>query len=258
MAPPIHPVLFAALLFFGMLFMLEVGRRFAIRHHAAGESDKSSLGTVETAVFALFGLLIAFTFSGAATRFQEKRMLIAEEASAIESAWLRIDLVAPEAQPGLRGLLRLYVDTRLAIYRLLPDMKAAGPDLAKLDRVRDQIWTTAVAAARLPGSDASGSRLLLRAINDVFRVTRVRMTSLQNHPPPVVYFLLFVLGLLCSLLAGFRMASRFRRSWLHMVSFALVTSGVVYITMDIEYPRVGLIRLDRADEVLGELRDSMQ
>jgi hypothetical protein len=36
------------------------------------EEDKVTLGTIETAVFALFGLLIAFTFSGAAMRFQEK------------------------------------------------------------------------------------------------------------------------------------------------------------------------------------------
>ena len=258
MAPPIHPVLFAVLLFLGMLVMLEVGRRFAVRHYAAGETDKTSLGTIETAVFALFGLLIAFTFSGSASRFQEKRMLIAEEATAIENAYLRIDLVAPEAQPELRELFRRYVDLRLSIYHLLPDVKAAGIETAKLRQVHDQIWKVAIAAGRVPGGEASGSRLLLRSINDMFRITRIRMISLQNHPPAIVYFLLLVLGMMCSLLAGFRMASRLRRSWLHMVSFALVTASVVYVTMDIEYPRIGLIRLEQADEVLREVRAGME
>jgi hypothetical protein len=34
-----------------------------------------------------FELLIAFTFSGAAERFESRRQLIAEEANAIGTAW---------------------------------------------------------------------------------------------------------------------------------------------------------------------------
>ena len=52
----------------------------------------SNLGTIEGAIFALFGLLMAFTFSGAASRFNERRMLIAEEANSIETAYLRLSL----------------------------------------------------------------------------------------------------------------------------------------------------------------------
>jgi hypothetical protein len=70
------------------------------------------------------------------------------------------------------------------------------------------------------------------------------MIALQNHPPAIVYGLLFLLGLLCSLLAGIRMASGQRRNWLHWVTFSLVTASVVYVTIDMEYPRVGLIRLE--------------
>jgi hypothetical protein len=258
MQPFIHPVLYAVLLFSGMLVMLEIGRRFAIRHHEAGETDKGSLGTVETAVFALFGLLIAFTFSGAASRFQEKRMLIAEEATAVESAYMLIDVLAPEAQPALRERFRHYADARLEIYHRLPDVQAATPAMARSKALQAEIWRAAVAASKLPGSDPSGARLLIPSVGNMVRIARTRLISLQNHPPSVVYGLLFFLGMLCSLLAGFRMASRFRRGWLHMVSFALVTAGVVYVTLDIEYPRIGLIRLEQADQALGEVRENMR
>jgi hypothetical protein len=79
MEPPIPPLLFALLLLIGML-LLETGRRFGTRRRPKeSEGERAGLGTVEGAVFALFGLMIAFTFSGAASRFNEKRMLTAEE-----------------------------------------------------------------------------------------------------------------------------------------------------------------------------------
>jgi hypothetical protein len=254
MAPPIPLFLFALLFLFGMLVALELGHRYAVRQTAIEDRDKIPLATIETAVFALFGLLIAFTFSGAASRFQEKRMLIAEEANSIQTAYRSIDLVAPPARAKLRALFREYVDARLELYHRLPDVKAAAPTVAKLKQLQATIWATAVATDRLPSEDPSAARMMLPAIDQLLRIATNRTMQLQNHPPGVVYGMLFALGLLCSMLVGFRMPVR---SWLHILSFTLVTASVVYISLDIEYPRVGLIRLDRADQVLSEVRASM-
>ena len=66
-------------LFVAMLVLLEVGRRVGARRLAQDpEGAEAGVGTVESAVFALLGLLIAFTFSGAATRFDARRELIVE------------------------------------------------------------------------------------------------------------------------------------------------------------------------------------
>lgn len=82
MEPPVSPLVFSGLLFVGMLILLEAGRRLGVRRRGEElEGERGSLGTIEGAIFALFGLLMAFTFSGAALRFNEKRMLIAEEAN---------------------------------------------------------------------------------------------------------------------------------------------------------------------------------
>src|SRR5213075_760946 len=207
-----------------------------------------------TAVFALFGLLIAFTFSGAAARFQEKRMLIAEEANSIQTAYRSIDLVAPPARARLRNLFRQYVDSRLEVYHRLPDIKAAAPAAAKVTQLQRTIWAASIAATRLPSDDPAAARMLLPAVDQLVRVSTTRTMALQNHPPAVVYGMLFVLGLLCSLLVGFRMPVR---SWLHIASFTLITTSVVYISLDMEYPRVGLIRLDQADKTLREVRAGM-
>ena len=162
MEPPISPLLYAVLLFLGMLILLEVGRRFGIRRRPKeSEGERGSLGTVEGAVFALFGLMVAFTFSGAASRFNEKRMLIAEEANAIETAYLRLHLVPQEAQPALQELFRRYVDSRLETYRKLPNMEAAESEMAKSKKLQEEIWTEAMDATLLPNSHPDAGKLLL-------------------------------------------------------------------------------------------------
>jgi len=71
-------------LFAGMLLLLDVGRRIGV-HRRVADPDGAQAGTgaVDGAVFALLGLLVAFTFSGAATRFDARRSLIVQETNDI-------------------------------------------------------------------------------------------------------------------------------------------------------------------------------
>jgi hypothetical protein len=259
MEPPIPALLFALVLFIGMLLLLEVGRRLGVRRRPKeSEGERGGLGTVEGAVFALFGLMIAFTFSGAAGRFNEKRMLTAEEVNCIETAYLRLQLLSPQAQPALQELFRRYVDSRLETYRRLPNMVAAEIEMAKSKKIQDEIWTEAVAATRLPDSHPSSGLLLLPALNNMIDISTTRTMALQLHPPRIVYALLLGLGLICSLLAGFRMSSGQHRSWLHILGFTVLTVIIVYVMLDVEYPRAGLIRLESADQLLINLREHMK
>src|SRR5580698_1431175 len=101
-----------------MLALLEVGRRIGIQRHAADpEGSGAGLGAIDGAVFGLMGLLIAFTFSGAAARFDARRQLVGQEANAIGTAYLRIDLLPPAVQPVMRNDFRNYVDARVQMYR---------------------------------------------------------------------------------------------------------------------------------------------
>ena len=78
------------------------------------------------------------------------------------------------------------------------------------------------------------------------------------HPPHIVFVLLAVSALVSSLLAGYGMAGGKTRSWLHLLGFAMILAVTVYVVLDIEYPRVGLIRIDAFDEVLQDVRESMK
>jgi hypothetical protein len=241
-----------------MLSMLEAGRRLGLaRRQRETDGDRGNLGTIEGAVFAVFGLLIAFTFSGAASRFNEKRMLIAQEVNAIQTAFLRVQLLSQEQRPALQELFRRYLDSRLSYYRQIPDRQAAAAEMAASEKLQRQIWANAVTATELPGAHRDAGKLLLPAINIMIDLATTRAMALQIHPPRMIYVLLFCLGLICSLLAGYRMASARHRSWLHIFGFTLVTVVVVYAILDIEYLREGLIRLQTADQLLVKVREMM-
>jgi hypothetical protein len=130
--------------------------------------------------------------------------------------------------------------------------------MAKSKKLQEEIWTDAVAATALPKSHPDAGKLLLPALNNMIDVATTRKMALQSHPPRIIYVLLFGLGLICSLLAGYRMSAAQHRSLLHILGFTVITVIIVYVMLDAEYPRAGLIRLASADQLLTDLRDNMK
>src|SRR5215470_9990759 len=152
----------ALAIFVGVVLFLRLGRRVGLwaiaRDGVAGTPNISSL---EAAVFALLGLLIAFTFSGALSRFDIRRAQAVDEANAIGTAYLRIDLLPAPAQPALREAFRSYVDARIATYRKLPDIDAATREFLRWQQVRSEILVQAVAGIRVQVSGPESEFVLL-------------------------------------------------------------------------------------------------
>ncbi len=256
MNPSLLSFLFATGLFIGMLLLLETGRRLGQRRQTKlEEGARAGLGAVEGAVFALMGLLVAFTFSGAATRFDARRQLIVEEANAIGTAWLRLDLLPAASQPELRELFRRYLDQRLEVYEKMPDMKAARVELAKVNALQGEIWQRATVACKESANPVTMH--LIPALNEMFDIAATRTAATQIHPPTIIFAMVGVLALMSSLLAGYAMAGGQTRSWIHVTGFALIMAATVYVILDLEFPRVGFIRVDNFDQLLRDLRQTM-
>lgn len=250
-------ILVAVCLFGGMLFFLEAGRRIGLRRYKEDtDGVRAGLGVIEGALFGLLGLMIAFTFSGAASRFDERRELIVQEANAIGTAYLRLDVLPDDARLPLRALLRDYLDSRLKTYELLPDIDAAFRELGHSIEIQSRIWRSARIACEESKSQ-SATMLLLPALNEMFDIVTTRIMAARTHPPAIVFMLLGVLALTGALLAGFGMSGGRSRSLLHMVAFALIMASTVYVIFDLEYPRLGLFRVDDFDQVLVDLRATM-
>lgn len=214
----------------------------------------ANVGAIEGSIFALLGLLIAFTFSAGISRFEDRRNLIVEEANHVGTAYLRIALLPQEAQPEMRNLFRSYLDSRLEVYRHIPDLNAARAELERGAQIQQRIWNHATDHCK--SQPAPCAMLLLPALNAMIDVTTTRTMASQFHPPTIVFILLIVFSLVAALVAGYGMAGR-APSWLHIIAFSLSMAMTVYVILDVEYPRLGFIRIDQADQVLIDLRRSM-
>ena len=248
-------VLLCLLRFAGMLLLLEIGFRLGIRFEKARGGEATSI--FDSAVFALLGLLLGFAFAGAVDRLDKRRDLIVAEANDIFTAYMRVDLLAPEDQTTIRDLFRQYLDARIEVYRVIDAERDPANAFAAAESLQAEIWKAALAAIDKPDRQYA-AEVVLPALNDMIDVTRERKVALSTQIPELVLVMLFGVSLFSALLAGAGMSRHGVRHLVHGVIYAAAVTLTIYTILDLDSPRGGLIRLDAADRVLAQLRGSME
>jgi hypothetical protein len=99
---------------------------------------------------------------------------------------------------------------------------------------------------------------VLPALNEMIDITTTRTAATRMHPPGIIFGMLGTMVVVSALLAGYGMAGTRGRSWLHILSFATTLALTVYVILDLEYPRLGLIRVDAFDQFLVDVREGMR
>ena len=245
-------------MFAGMLLFLEFGRQLGLRDVARfGEDARVGVGVVDEAIYGLFALLIGFTFAGAASRFDGRRDLLGQEVNAIGTAWQRIDLLPAERQESIRTAYRRYVDVLIGTYVKPIGVEASLHESGASARAQDELWGGAVAACVDPSGEKA-RMLLLPGLNDVFGLVEKERVARRLHPPILIYAMLILTGLTAALFAGYGMAVLVaHRNPLYTFGLATASAIALYVIIDLEFPRLGLIRVDAFDRLLVELRASM-
>ena len=240
----------------GMYLLLRLGERIGRKHlECGGGKLKDTFGVVDGPIFALFGLLVAFTFSSALTRFEGRRALIVQEANAIGTAYLRLDLLPPSDRDPLQGYFKKYVDSRIRTYELIPNMNAVLKECERSQGLQSQIWKGALEGVAKSPNTLAGMQLI-PALNEMIDITTTRSSAMQFHTPMVIFGMLMALSLITSLLVGYQFAGLEKKNRLHPVLFIITISITCYVILDMEYPRLGFIRMDSADAILRDVRMS--
>ena len=78
-----------------------------------------------------------------------------------------------------------------------------------------------------------------------------------THPPAGVFALLVLTVIVSSALAGYTVSASGIRDWVFRIAFALVLGAAIYVILDYEFPRSGLVRVDSVDQVLAETLKKM-
>jgi hypothetical protein len=80
----------------------------------------------------------------------------------------------------------------------------------------------------------------------------------RMHPPAVIWVMLVIAILAAAVIAGHSMANQTTRNWLYRIAIGATISVVVFVIIELEFPRLGSIRMSGADSALYELRATMQ
>ena len=228
--------------------------RFQLKNHA--EHKLEVVSVAEGAVFGLLGLLIAFTFSGAYDRYENRKLHILEEANVFDTAYAYIDLVAPKFQPELRKNVRTYLDLHIASYNDIPYTGRVDADLYKALDVQHKIWKDVIAACE-DNPNKGLAQLVIPAMDSMFKVAHSGINMAKIHPPLIIFLLLLGLASLGAFLVGYNAAENKESYPVHIFCYVILTSFTIYIIMNIEFPRVGFIRLSSFDQMLLDVREDM-
>src|SRR5215510_10222592 len=166
----------AAVFFVSSLILLNYGRQLGLRHlQQEGPDSMAGLRTAEGAVFALIGLLVAFTVSGALQRFDERRQLVIQEANAISTAYDRLGLFEGDLGRNLQSKMKDYTQARIELYQMPHDFSLWGRE--ELDKVVDlkNRLSGATVVACPEANYRPACPLVLPALANTFEVARLRL-----------------------------------------------------------------------------------
>jgi hypothetical protein len=244
------PLLLFLLCFLGLWAASCLGawlRRGAV----ASEARRTDVGLIVAATLTLLGLLIGFTFSMAASRYDQRKNLEEAEANAIGTEYLRADLLAPADRTTVRDLLRKYVELRVRFY-LARESELAGIN-AETARMQAELWS-AVAGPAMRQPDPVMA-LVVSGMNDVINAQGYTQAAWWNRIPATAAVLIVVIGLFCCVLVGYSLHSIAPRNGL-LVILPLFVATAFTLIADIDAPRRGLIQV--APTNLLSLLDSIR
>lgn len=237
----------------GILLSEELGYRFGRWRRTRREPEQEApVGGIVAAELGLLAFMLAFVFGVAASRFDERRKLMIDEANAIGTTYLRAGLLPSPHRETARQILRDYLNVRLnAIHSQI-----LGDTLQQSQKLQDQLWAEASAViAKEPQAHAAA--LFVQTTNDVIDIHAKRVNALFWSRLP------FTVWLVLALIAGLSFASLGYQTGLSgkprspaVLGMALTFSAVLWMVIDLERPLEGMLRV--SPQPLIELRQTMQ
>lgn len=214
---------------------VRLSRRFPL-----DDDTRQDFGTLQTAALTLLGLIIAFNFSLAAGRYDQRKNLEEAEANAIGTAYVRAALLPAADAAKLRPLLKAYLDERIRYYAAFrdSDIRDSARRTAKL---QEELWAVVLGpAAATPTPIVT---LVVSGMNDVLNAQGYSQAAWGNRIPASAWGMMGVIGLVCHLLMGYGSRSRVTGRRLLFILPAFIGIAFAFVA-DIDAPRRGIIRVN--------------
>ena len=235
--------LLTLLFLIAMAVTCEIGFRLG-RRARVEEKTKALVPMLAGSILAIMGLLLGFTMSMSVSRFDTRRRLVLEEASAIKTVYLRMQALPPPESSELQDLLRQYAASRLRVSQNALDIRLLEQGRNEDARLQREIWSHTVALAQ-KDPHSMPVALLMESLNNAFDVAGSRWISFVAHVPESVVYVNAVMGLVAILLVTYDFGmSRYR----HTLSTAIMVCSITMVMsliVGLDRPHSGAIRVSQ-------------
>ncbi|WP_372858579.1 hypothetical protein [Pseudoalteromonas sp.] len=244
-------------LFVTIIFCNELGFRAGRYIQSRTDSDVKALtGSIQGSILGLLALLLGFTFSMSMQRYDNRSMAMIDEVNSIGTAVLRIELLPNEYKQPVRDLFYDYLELRVAIGQVdLTKYQQRSDYNNKIINIQAELWALAVEATNVdPRAVTTGA--FVKSLNDVIDSQGKRNALLQMHVPEVVLMLLFVVFISSGGMMGYSAGLSGQRIIAPVVLVSLLITLIVFIIIDLDRPKRGMIQINQAGMV--ELLESVK
>jgi hypothetical protein len=242
------------LLLIGCILMVVFGKFVRTRFlHSDETESRGGVNSLLGALFGLWGFILAFTFGNSASRFENVRSVMVDEANIIRNTIFRADPFPDSIRNGLRVDLQKYLNARIDYYKYVKDFDKFKQAKADADNAAQSLWRRAVRAASLPNM-VPPSNNMMASLTSMYDVAAKRDALLAAGVPELIIYMLFFLALTISFIGGFTTPVIKQKEWIVITGFVLLAATIIYITLDLGRPLRGLIKPHMGEDKVVELR----
>jgi flagellar basal body-associated protein FliL len=235
-----HYPLLVFIISFLTLWVAALIGRFTLRGKQKQDKDaRDDFSIILAGALTLLGIIIGFSFSMATDRYDQRKSLEENEANAISTEYVRLDLLPALTANKAKPLLRTYLDKRLEFYTQNTDSQLQQT-LNQTEQLQNQLW-----AAILPSPDSQPNAVIaltVSGMNDVLNSQSYAQAMYWNRIPISAWCLVLLIAIGCNLLVGYGSRSATSGSRLLPILPVLVATALTFIA-DLDAPRHGLIRV---------------
>jgi hypothetical protein len=245
-------LIFAATVAFILAFF-EAGFRFGkyLQPRYAKGAD-TPLGPMVGSTLAMLAFVLAITFSMAASRYDQRKQNLLQEVNAIESTYLRADLLAEPNKTAIQQYLIEYVDLRLSG----AEKGASGNALTRSLTLHDLLWTEVKTAVN--ENPTRLSAMAVQSVNDIIAIHERRMTyAVRQRIPPEIWFALYAIAGFAMISVGSQAGLSRSRRLMQIIPTALCFAILMTLIIDLDRPAdIGLVKVNQV--AMMDLRNRLE
>lgn len=247
---------FGLVLIILLALSLEVGYRIGYGQRDRWKDAETGGGSlVLTSMFAVMGLILAFSYAAGVSRHENRKQAVVHEANAIGTAFLRSNLIDEPGRTVLKQALLEYANTRVYKTGVIITNEELKRRIEKTKQRLAMLWpvTEKVVNQRDPPGPIEAS--LVAAINDVIDMHTTRVAGAVDRLPTAVFWMLILITTASLAIAGFNAGISGQISRWRMTTFVVILAVVLLVIIDFDRPSDGLIRVSQASlyNVIGEM-----